>query len=138
LVKLRAGKEVDASVLRVDEAQDVALLKIKGADHQCLRVAASGQPAVGTDVYVLGAPLGEELASSVTRGVVSGSRKIEKLDYLQTDAAINPGNSGGPLLDTSGAVVGVVSGKIVGRAVEGIGFGVPAPVATRSLAISWR
>src|SRR5207248_7999622 len=32
--------------------------------------------------------------------------------FLQISAAVQPGNSGGPLLDTSGQIVGIVSGKL--------------------------
>ena len=44
--------------------------------------------------------------------------------YIQLDATINPGNSGGPLLDTSGAVVGVTTFKL--RGFEGLNFAVAA------------
>ena len=42
--------------------------------------------------------IGRDLPSQLRRPI-SG--------VIQTDALINPGNSGGPLLDSSGAVVGI-------------------------------
>ena len=47
---------------------------------------------------------------------------------IQTDSLINPGNSGGPLLDSSGAVVGIntaIQVSLISGPVEGIGFAVP-------------
>ena len=43
----------------------------------------------------------------MSRGVVSGLRRKGQVLVVQTDTPINPGNSGGPLLDRSGAVVGI-------------------------------
>jgi S1-C subfamily serine protease len=49
----------------------------------------------------------------VTTGIVSSlSGLLNDTRYLQISAAVQPGNSGGPLLDTSGAVVGVVAAKL--------------------------
>lgn len=49
----------------------------------------------------------------VTTGTVSALSGIrDDTRYLQLTAPVQPGNSGGPLLDLSGNVVGVVSGRL--------------------------
>jgi putative serine protease PepD len=45
------------------------------------------------------------------QGGTQGQTQPDDTTYpaIQTDAAINPGNSGGPLVDTNGAVIGIIS-----------------------------
>jgi serine protease Do len=54
---------------------------------------------------------------------------------LQTDAAVKPGNSGGAILESSGAVVGLVESK--NTQAEGFGFAVSSATAAPLMA-SWR
>jgi hypothetical protein len=92
-------------------------------------------PASGAEVYAAGAPESLDLAFSLTRGIVSGFPVIDGRRRLQTDASVNPGNSGGPLADANGAVVGVVSSKIMGAKVEGLAFAVPIADALSALGL---
>jgi serine protease Do len=94
-----------------------------------LKFADSASLNQGQIVLAFGSPLG--LDNSVSMGVVSAvDRQLDAdnpLVFIQTDTAINPGNSGGPLVNTSGAVVGVntfILSKSAGS--EGIGFAIPS------------
>ena len=113
----------------------MALLKVDIPSSSCLNLA-SGPVNVGDDLYAIGAPGSEELAFSVSKGIVSGLRELDGQGFIQTDASINEGNSGGPLLNQSGEAVGIVSWKIVIPGFEGLGFGVPTSLATKKLARS--
>ena len=76
----------------------------------------------------LGSPFGFQ--RSISLGIISNAQRYIGFDteykyntWIQTDAAINPGNSGGPLIDTSGAIVGINTLGVDG---SGIGFSIPA------------
>lgn len=127
-VRVAAGFMLDAEVIERDDALDLAVIDITGTGYPCLPTAKA-RGASGTGVFAVGSPLGENLAFSVSKGVISGYPALEKGTFLQTDASINPGNSGGPVLSEAGDVLGIVSYKIVGEAVEGVAFAVPIDVA---------
>ena len=126
-------------VLAQDAAADLALLQIGGArsDWPALPLGDSRALRLGDFVVALGHPFG--LTHSVSLGILSGrgrapsssDRLTVPYDYLQTDAAINPGNSGGPLLDLSGAIIGLNT-AIHARA-QGIGFAIPSAAIKRVL-----
>ena len=138
-VTLRSGVQLDATVVRLDELQDLALLKVAGNGHHWLERKLGGSTPVGNELYAIGAPGSEELSFSVTKGIVSGyrQRETDKADFIQTDASLNPGNSGGPMLDQSGRVIGIVDWKVMRPGFEGLSFGVPMEVVARRLGIEW-
>jgi len=135
-IRLVTGQTLPAAVVRIHEEQDVALLyaQVPG-DVDCLALRADF-PVVGDEVFAIGSPASKQLAFTLTRGIISGTREIDGVRYLQTDASINPGNSGGPMIDAEGRAVAVVSWKIVGEGMEGIAFGVPTEAARNALGLS--
>ena len=126
-VKLANGKNYGAKLVGRDISYDLAVIKISVTDAPALQLGDSDAVQVGDGVIAIGSPLG--LTGTVTSGIISaknrpvtsggGTRESSFINALQTDAAINPGNSGGPLVDLSGAVVGINSAI----ATTGSGFG---------------
>jgi S1-C subfamily serine protease len=118
-------------VLYRDQTNDLALLKIEPRGTvRFLPLGDSDTLQVGQKVLAIGNPFG--LQGTLTTGVVSSlGRDIadesgrELQGMIQTDAAINPGNSGGPLLDSSGAVIGINTAIYGPGANIGIGFAMP-------------
>jgi len=109
------GTAHPATVLQRDERCDVAVLEAPAlAGVEALPRGASRRLSLGSPLTALGYALGDTLLGepTVTRGVLSGRRTFDGIEFLQTDAALNPGVSGGPLLDEQGAVVGMAIGVL--------------------------
>ena len=151
-VVLADEQRVRGRVVGRDTVNDLAVVRVAGVHglHAATLGSSSGL-AVGDPVIAVGSPLG--LAGTVTTGIISAlDRPVaagdaasgnadDLIDAIQTDAAINPGNSGGPLLDSTGAVIGVnaaiatlsegatISGTQGGNI--GLGFAIPIDQAKR-------
>ena len=125
-VTLQAGgTKFTARVMTASAGIDVALLQVFNANPQqpTLRIGTAANARPGEEVIAIGYALGS-LSNTVTRGIVSALRQSGNVTLIQTDAAINPGNSGGPLLDRSGAVIGINSMGINKQVGEGLGFAI--------------
>jgi S1-C subfamily serine protease len=108
-------------VLAVDKANDLAVLQIEGNDFPHVEFSEDGIPNQGTQVAVIGSPLG--LEGSLSEGIVSAIRGSNGQNYwLQITAAISPGSSGSPVLDSNGRVVGVAVAQLANG--QGINFAV--------------
>lgn len=134
-LKLANGRELLGEVLRGDSKRDVALVKSEPVALQALAVAEE-EPAVGSEVFAIGSPLGERLEGTVTRGVVSSLREVEGRRFVQSDVKVLPGSSGGPLLDGRGAVLGLTAGGIGGVA-TGMNLFVPIREALATLRLDY-
>ena len=143
-VALKDGKTYAARLIGIDEANDLAVLKIEASNLPVAPLGSSTNLLIGEWSIAIGNPYGFILANSepsVTVGVVSGTgRNLATenegagvyVDMIQTDASINPGNSGGPLVNAAGEVIGVNSSIFSpsGGSV-GIGFAIPINRARR-------
>ena len=126
------GDRYEARLVGIDTRTDLAVLKINATGLTYATFGNSDQIEVGETVIAIGNPGGEELAGSVTKGIVSALNRTIKtqsdgysLNCIQTDAAINPGNSGGPLVNEYAQIIGINSAKLVQTEYEGIGFAIP-------------
>ena len=145
-VLLNDGREFAARILGRDESYDLAVLKIEASGLKALQFGDSEKVQVGDPVIAIGSPLG--LSGTVTQGIISAKNRpvtagddesdsaTSFISALQTDAAINPGNSGGPLVDATGAVIGVNSAIASlgssGSGSIGLGFAIPINQARKT------
>ena len=137
-VTMNAGMSFTAKVVRVDSDRDLALLKVEVSGFPCLPFANSDLILLGDDVVARGTPEDKSLNQTVTKGIISGTRLIEGKKFIQTDVSINPGNSGGPLINKSGEVIGIVTAKLMGDNVEGLGFAIPVNDVQQSLHLGFQ
>jgi len=136
-ITLADGLKATGKVVRVNPEMDLALVKIDADGLTAFQLPGSALAELGADVFAIGTPADKELGQSITKGIVSGRRKVEGHAYLQTDVSINGGNSGGALVTRSGQLVGIVNAKLVGRGIEGIGFAIPAELVTEALQLKF-
>ncbi|WP_224280208.1 S1C family serine protease [Nocardioides lacusdianchii] len=113
------GTSTEAEILGTDPLTDTAVIQAAGvSDLTPATIGKSANLGVGEGVVAIGSPFG--LDATVTSGIVSALDRPVNVGSddegnsttypaIQTDAAINPGNSGGPLVDMTGAVVGINS-----------------------------
>ncbi len=140
-IRLSDGTEIAASIEGYDETTDLAVLTfVSDLDLTVSSFGDSDDLATGSVVLAVGNPDGYDFFGSVTMGIVSGTRRYFDTDnddvkdmfvgYIQHDASINAGNSGGALFDLDGNIVGINVIKIASTEIEGMGFAIPASLAS--------
>jgi serine protease DegQ len=124
------GRKLPAEVVGRNPAADLALLRAGELGLEAAR--PSEEPArIGQLALAIGRPASDGVRARL--GIISATgeslrtgrgRRLER--YLGADTAPFPGLSGGPLVDASGAVLGVVVAGF-----RGVSIAVPAGVAWR-------
>jgi putative serine protease PepD len=136
-------------VVAGDPASDVAVVRVQDVTPpKPIMIGSSDELHIGQEVMAVGSPLGMD--GTVTTGIVSAlhrpvsgagdlTQDAAVLDAIQTDAAINPGSSGGALVDSNGALVGLIAAFATatvdyvngpGGSI-GLGFAIPVDQAVR-------
>ena len=121
---------VNLRVMGYDKISDVALIQVVGSNYPRLSVVNSRTGvSIGETVSIVGYPSAFDV-QSVTRGVVRDNKSQAASDLMEsvmTDASIYGGNSGGPMLNNSGAWMGILSWGITGE--ENLNGGVASYLA---------
>lgn len=132
-VELHNKATLDAKLIAMDKATDLAVLKVNKSFESSATLGDSDHIEIGDIVFAIGNP--HSVGLTVTMGIVSakGRSSLGILGYgsyenfIQTDASINFGNSGGPLIDAQGRVIGINT-AIYSKNGGNIGLGFSAPV----------
>ena len=115
-ITLPSGESAEASVVGRDPATDLIALRVSGAEGHVAARAEESALRVGSLVLAVGRP-GHNVTASfgIISAVGEGWRSWQgaRLDrVLRLDLAVYDGFSGGPLVDPSGAVLGVNSSSL--------------------------
>ncbi len=122
-VEFEDGRRERATVLRRDDARDLAVLRVRAEGLRPVMLRDSRTLLPGELVVAVGNPHG--LVGALCAGVVQ--RRNPR--WVVADVRLAPGNSGGPLADGTGRVVGINS-----MVASGLAFAVPAEAVGRFLA----
>ena len=116
-VLLSDNKTMKAKLVWNDTTLDLAVIKVEANNLDPIDLGDSDKVKVGDRAVAIGNPLGLELQSTVTSGIISGLNRTVSFEngaqmdgLMQTDAAINSGNSGNS---------------------DGIGFAIPVNLAKK-------
>ena len=98
----------DIKIIALDEANDLALLKINATGLSYLEAGDSSEVKQGQQVFAIGSPLG--LENTLSQGIISNAnRVIDGVAFIQISVPIASGSSGGALINDRGKVIGVTS-----------------------------
>ncbi len=114
-VRTGVGDLLPVTLIRIDQRNDLALLKVDGRHFSALPIAASESVRRGTRVVTVGFPNVDVqgFEPKLTEGIVSSLTGLrDEPRTFQISVPIQPGNSGGPLVTEEGNVVGVVVSKL--------------------------
>ena len=118
-VAVKRDVEIVATYVNGSEDIDFAILELAQPiyDRAPLKVRGSSELTATQQVYALGFPAVQSWVEddsvyttedvTVTGGIINKLHQINEINYVSHSAKTSEGNSGGPLVDSTGAVVGV-------------------------------
>lgn len=125
------GSSFEASIVVLDYANDLAILKINSTliNFPTPPYSIQNSKAVkkGEEVYALGYPIKDLMGNElkVTKGIINAKSGYKgSISQFQFSAAVQPGNSGGPLINSEGNIIGVVSSKLNPKLAESASYAI--------------
>ena len=113
-VKTKQGV-IPARVVKLDPANDIAVLKVSGSGFHSLPITQSSSVKLGDSVFTIGFPNPglQGVEPKLTDGKVNSLTGMrDDARYFQISIAVQPGNSGGALVSSVGNVVGIVTARL--------------------------
>lgn len=135
--ELYGGKQLPFTVVGASEGDDIALVRIAGANLTPITLCPKNRCELqaGDPVVAFGAPM--DLDWTITSGIVSSATRAplpradafgeDNTRLVQHDASIGPGSSGGALVNARGWLVGINTSVLsMPHGGGDIGFAIPA------------
>ena len=127
-------KSFNAEIVRSDEINDLAILKINDSKFRGLSSIPynfkTRSADIGQEVFALGYPMALTVMGKdikFTDGRVSAKSGFQgDITTYQTTTPIQPGNSGGPLFDTNGNLIAINSAIIKADIAENVSYSIKA------------
>jgi S1-C subfamily serine protease len=132
------GQQLRANLIRKNASLDLALIKVNKSFDKTFQIPSKTEPEGGKTAYAIGTPGSVELGQTVTKGIISGVRKLDGNAYIQSDVSVNPGSTGGALVNDKGQLLGVVGGKLTGIGTEGVSFSLQADLLDSRLGLQYK
>jgi S1-C subfamily serine protease len=118
LIKFSDGTQKTGELMKADDEQDLALIRVKGEKpFPYVKFAKYDNPPDGMAVIVMGFPLADKVgfAMKTTRGIVSAGANEGYTSDVTLDCRVNPGNSGGPVYNEYGHIIAIIAQKTVSQ-----------------------
>jgi hypothetical protein len=107
-IRTARGEKGDIlEIIKADPELDLVVAKTSLKNTVPVRLGDSDRAKAGDDIVAIGNPAG--LERTVSKGIISGIRKTEGVNFIQITAPISPGSSGGPVFNQSGETIGVAT-----------------------------
>lgn len=120
------GQEFNAKIINIDNASDIAILKIQDDDYKSVSSLPysikKSNVDLGEELFTLGYPREQIVYNMGYLSSASGYNGDTSSCQISLNA--NPGNSGGPVFNKNGEIIGILSTRE--KYAEGVVFAVKA------------